>query len=140
MPAVSMLEVPTRLNALSPFGVKLSSDRSDQPSYRDIVREMRQYVARARKFQEDLAQLPCETEFDRRKSGCLARTAAAISDLCYLVSDELANNPGRKMLADVLEDLGIVYEDLAESHALASSTYFADQVEKELADLASNTA
>lgn len=47
---------------------------------------------------------------------------------------------GTKMLTDALEELGVVYEDIAESCALASSVHFASRVEKELADLASNSA
>ena len=84
--------------------------------------------------------MPCDTPFARRASKCSARVAAALSDFFYSASDEVATHPRSKMLADSLEELGIMYEDIAESHALASSVDFARRVEEELASADQETA
>lgn len=145
MPAAAISEVQTQLSMLSPFGVELrpldrTSGHSYQTPYGEAVRQLQQLVSRAREAQKAVAQMSSETEIERRRSACFARVAAAMSDLFYILSEESANNPRSKMLTDALEELGVIYEDLAESHALASSVHFARRVEEELADLASNNA
>ena len=145
MTAAAISEVQTQLSMLSPFGVEMptldrTSSHSGQTPYGEAVRQLQQLISRARETQKTVAQMSSETEIERRTSACFARVAAAMSDFFYILSEESANSPRSKMLTDALEELGVIYEDLAESHALASSVHFARRVEEELADLASNNA
>ena len=140
----ALTEVQTQLSMLSPFGVKLppldkTSGHSDQTPYGEAVRQLQQLVSRSRGIQKMVAEMSSETELERRASGCFARVAAGMSDLFFMLSEESANNPRSKMLTDALEELGTIYEDIAESHALASSVDFARRVQKELAELGSNS-
>lgn len=117
-----------------------SADRPALSDYSKAVKDCRQALGHARDLQERVAQMPCDTPFARRASECFARVAAALSDFFYSASDEVATHPRSKMLADSLEELGVVYEDIAESHALAASVDFARRVEEELAGVARETA
>lgn len=116
-------------------------DESSTTAYMELVQQCKQFARHVRATQEKVAETPCETEFARRASKCFARAAASLSDFFYLASKEVARVPNRnKMLVDAFEELGALYEDIAESHALASSVRFADWVERELATVATESA
>ena len=125
------------LDRVQPAG----SDESSTTAYMELVQQCKQFARHVRATQEKVAETPCETEFDRRASKCFARAAASLSEFFYLASEEVANASNRnKMLVDAFEELGALYEDIAESHALASSVRFTDWVKQELATVASESA
>ncbi|MDE0392751.1 MAG: hypothetical protein OXI57_11865 [Rhodospirillales bacterium] len=135
---------PPPIHVLFGTPVVTSGDQEDHGLHdflRDPIAKTQEFLDETREFREKLAALRSEAKREREASRETAEMCWGLACQFYenhAVASKLDDQVSKTM-ADLIEDIAIELEDIAESEALAASKPFANSVKRELERLGSVT-